>query len=71
VVIEREELAQVVGRYGSVPQDVNYPHGPHFYGKIVDVTGDYVKFDRRHPYKPRWYHRRDVTLHPLRPASAA
>lgn len=66
----REEALQAVGRFGKVCA----PGQAHtFYGQCVDVHagGDYLKFQRRPAgrFRPRWYHRDHVTLHPVAPAA--
>lgn len=61
-VIPPEDLATAPGRCGTALQSP--PHdAPLFYGRVVAVEGNYVKFRRGAQYRDRWYHRDHVTLH--------
>lgn len=68
----REEALQAVNRGGIVSQSGSGEAGPMFYGRIVEVhsSGDYLKFSRGSSFRDRWYHRRDVHLHPLKTEAA-
>lgn len=64
----REEALASKGRHGTVRQDPRYATGPLWYGQVVEVhsSGDYVQFLGGNLKRPRWQHRTEVTLHPLR-----
>ena len=68
----REEALRAKDRYGRVSQAGSGDLPPYWYGQITDVhsSGDYLKFSRRQGSE-RWYHRRDVSLHPERADNAA
>lgn len=62
----REELLGAKDRFGKV--DIG---GQFIYGQVVEIHsgGDYFSFQRGNPlrFRAKWYHRRDLTLHPLMP----
>lgn len=62
---EHDEAMRAKGRYGIVSQTGTGDLSPYWYGKVIEVhpSGDYLKFVRREG-AGRWYHRRDVSLHP-------
>lgn len=66
---ERDEALQAKGRYGKLNQVLGPggDRGPFWYGKVVEVhsSGDYLKLCIGTRLRHRWYHRRNVHLHPI------
>jgi hypothetical protein len=59
-MMTREEALDSVGKYGKVDNGYQFNTG-----QVVEVhsTGEFVKFARGGRMTPRWFSRKDVTLH--------
>ncbi len=67
-MMTRDEALASVGQYGKVDNGYQFNTG-----QVVEVhaSGDYVKFARGGRLKPKWFSRKDVTLHEVVPPPQA